>query len=510
MKNISIHILYTACLCCTLAATSCQGLEDTYKEFAGDEIRYIGKCNDLTVSPGWERIIVKWTNSSDPIIDKVKLKWEGDNVKDSVLLERGTQEYSIGNLQDATYKVTICTEDKDGEKSLESSSYCRPYTLNHEEVASFTRIISKHFFIGDRLALEFAGWQDGIESAILKYTTTDGEETEVALNKSIASSNIYLLDDEIDTTKPVVLYRKGRLTGCDDVIDFPAYELTLDKTYSSDFKEFLKKKYGTDSDVLNADGEVKDSWAKSLKTLELDTDLSSFEDILNFPNLTKLVLGKNRYLTKAGAEDTERGQYTVYNTALSEEVLDAMSELTGLTVERYNNHYNNVWPFECEIEDMGSPEMPQHEYIDLKNAKTTLNPEDSKDYNSHLSYLTDGNASTCWEPLTTTSQTTYTITYDLGTAQKARGIKLVQKTLSDGDQNKDILPQMVKVETAGGDGSFSTATFVDDYYIGRTTGETVFVPFAATKDVRFLRITLQSMPFHTFYQVALAELGLYK
>ncbi len=510
MKNVSKHILYMACLCCTLAATGCQGLEDTYKEFAGDEIRYMGKCNDLTVNPGWERIIVKWTNSGDPIIDKVKLKWEGDNVKDSVLLDRGTQEYSIGNLADATYKVTICTLDKDGDKSLESSTYCRPYTLSHEEVASFTRIISKHFFIGDRLALEFAGWQDGIESAVLKYTTIDGKEAEKQLTKRLASYNIYLLNAKIDTTKPVVLYRRGRLTGCDDVIDFPAYELTLDKTYSSDFKEFLKKKYGTDSEVLNADGEVKDSWAESLKTLELDTDLSSFEDILNFPHLTKLVLGKNRYLTEAGAKDKDRGQYTVYNTALSEEVLDAMSELTGLTVERYNNHYSNVWPYECEIEDMGSPEIPQHQYIDLKKATVTLNPEDSEDYDSHINFLTDGNTSTCWEPLTTTSQTTYTITYELGTTQKAKGIKLVQKTLSDNDQNKDILPQMVKVETAGSDGSFTTATFVDDYYIGRTSGETVFVPFSSTKDVRYLRVTLQSMPFHTFYQVTLAELGLYK
>lgn len=69
--------------------TACQDIKDTYAEMAGDgEIRYIGKCDNLMVSPGWERLIVNWTNNSDPIINKIKLKWTNDIDTDSVLLDR--------------------------------------------------------------------------------------------------------------------------------------------------------------------------------------------------------------------------------------------------------------------------------------------------------------------------------------------------------------------------------------------------------------------------------------
>lgn len=57
-----------------LLMTSCgESLFDTYKNFAGDgEIRYVGKVSDLTVSPGWQRILLDWKNSDDPIIDKME------------------------------------------------------------------------------------------------------------------------------------------------------------------------------------------------------------------------------------------------------------------------------------------------------------------------------------------------------------------------------------------------------------------------------------------------------
>ena len=60
---------------------SCESLEDTYKDYAGDgPIRYLGKCMDLTVQPGWNRLIVSWTNSADPVIDKIKVTWSKDGV----------------------------------------------------------------------------------------------------------------------------------------------------------------------------------------------------------------------------------------------------------------------------------------------------------------------------------------------------------------------------------------------------------------------------------------------
>lgn len=497
------------CLSTLVLCTSCQDIEDTYKDFLGNgEIRYLGKCNNLSVSPGWERLIVKWENSEDPIVDKIKLTWSTDDMKDSVLLDKGTTEYNIPNLSDNTYKITICSLNKEGESSLENSLYARPYTINHEEVISFSRLISKHYFIGNRLILQFAGWQDGIEKAYVKYTLSTGKEDSILLSKSLVSRNIYMIRKELDTTKPVTLYRTGKLEGCNDLIQFPVLELAHKKTYTSDFKEFLKTKYGVDNEILDAEGEIKDSWANNVKTLEIDTDLGSFEDILNFPKLTKLVLGKHRYLTDAGIKDAERGQLKVYDSELSDDVLYIMNELTNLTVDRYNKHYSDLYPDDY-IKEMGKPEMPKYNYLDLSKAKFSIEPQEESGYNSHLEYLFDGNVNSCWSPLATTKQTEYTITIDLGKITTVKGLKFVQKAFTEYDQDNDIAPQMIKVLVAGSDGAYTDATYQEENYIGTSTGETILLPFSSTKNIRYVHVILSSQPFHQFYQTTFAELGLY-
>ena len=38
----------------------CENLEETYSDYTGNgTIRYLGKCKDLSVSPGWQRLILK-------------------------------------------------------------------------------------------------------------------------------------------------------------------------------------------------------------------------------------------------------------------------------------------------------------------------------------------------------------------------------------------------------------------------------------------------------------------
>ena len=37
----------------------CENLEETYSNYTGDgTIRYLGKCKDLSVSPGWQRLYI--------------------------------------------------------------------------------------------------------------------------------------------------------------------------------------------------------------------------------------------------------------------------------------------------------------------------------------------------------------------------------------------------------------------------------------------------------------------
>ena len=102
-----------------MSLTACQDIKDTYADMAGDgEIRYIGMCDNLTISPGWKRLIVKWTNNVDPVIDKVKLVWKTDETADSVLLDKGTDSYNITNLKNDTYEIIVSSLDKEGRSSL--------------------------------------------------------------------------------------------------------------------------------------------------------------------------------------------------------------------------------------------------------------------------------------------------------------------------------------------------------------------------------------------------------
>lgn len=507
MKNIFRALLLSLGIACSL--TACQDINDTYDHGDG-EIRYIGKCSDLTVTAGWERLIVKWTNNVDPIINKIKVKWSVDDTADSIFLERGTTEYSIPNLGNNTYKVEVCSVDKDGNPSISNTIYGRPYTEQHEEVNSFTKIIAKQYFFGDHLVMLFSGWQDGIKSAVLKYTQKDGSMGEQYLTKDIVASELYELPDPIDTSKPITLYRTGLLNDCPDEIAFSPYTLQTDKTYTSDFKDFIKTKYGEGSKEMDENGNINKTWSDAVECLELDANFNSFEDLLNFPKLKKVVLGKNRYQTELGAADATRGQYKLYDTELSIKVLDLLHKLNDLTVERYNKHYAALTNLSY-MREMGMSKMPNYEYIDISNAKISMTPKDDDDYNSHLNYLIDGNANSCWAPLNTTAMVTYQITIDLQRAVEATGIKLVQKSFNEYAQDQDIAPTTIQAEYAGGDAVFHNATHLETNYIGNSSGETIFLPFTGgKKSVRYIRLSIPSQFYHNFYQVTLAEVGLYK
>lgn len=498
-----MSIIATACI------SSCQDIDSTYDRGDG-EIRYIGMCDNLTTSPGWKRIIVKWTNNIDPIIDKVKVKWSDDDMADSVLLERGSTEYSIPNLEDNTYAIVVSSLDKDGNESLTNSTYNRPYTENHEEVRSFTRVIAKQYFLGNNLILTFSGWQKGIDSAILKYTKSDGTAGELALTKDIASQSIYVLPDKIDPSKPINLYREGRIQDCPDEIVFEPYELSHQKTYSADLKDFLKTKYGLGSEQISSDGIINEEWAAQVKTLELDTDISSLEDLLNFPKLTKLIIGKNTYLTERGANDETRGQYKLYDADKSQQALEIMHNFTGLKVERYNLHYQSL-PQLSYLEEKGAATLPTLDLYDLSKASISLSPSDIDGYDSHPKFLIDGNTASCWQPLQTTSQQTYSMTIDLGKEVEASGVKVVQKAFSEYDNDNEIAPQKVSLEIGDNSGVFKDATHEHDNYIGTSTGQTILLPFAAGKQkVRYIRFSVPSQYYHGNYNVTLAEIGLYK
>ncbi len=505
INNFMLVLVFLPFLC------GCQDLADTLKDYTGDgEIRYVGKCTDMVVSPGWKHLTVDWTNSVDPIVRHVMVKWESESLSDSVVLNAGTHEYDIKDLNDGSYRVSVMGMDKGGSKSEEVFTYARPYTENHEAVLAFTQVVSKHFFIGNRLALGFSDWQNSVISAILKYTKSNGDTTSLNIDSKLVGKGYYLLPDAIDPARPVTLYRKGFLTGCADTITFAPVVLTDVPVFNSDFKEFIRRTYGTGSEQMTADGEIRTEWAKSVTTLELDGNFTSFNDILYMPNLKKLVLGKHRYLTEEGAKDTKRGRYAVYDTKGSAFALKTLKSLNGLETDRYASHYYN-FSLNDYYKNMGLSPLPELSTIPLTKAMLEVSPADAAGYNSNIANLIDGKSNTFWEPAESSEEQTYTIDIDLGQMKSVAGLFLVQRTFDASDQDTEDLPSSIQVDVAGEDGEYQSATNVVEIGLGRTTGETNIVPFKyGLGKVRFVRLRIPSQFVRSFYRVTLAEIGLYQ
>lgn len=496
--------------------SACQNesLEDTYGDYAGEgEIRYVGKCTDLMVSPGWKRIIAKWENNEDQIIKKVKLKWRLNEQQDSILLERGTTEYSIemlngAELEDGNYEVSVCGVDEEGNTAIPISTFGRPYTYAHEEVRTFNRIISNLYVIQDRLVLFLFDWQDAMKTASLSYTKADGSTGTLVLNKELCDQHYYLLPDAIDPDNlNLILNRKGELSGCQDVITFEPYEFSTAKVYEADFLQEMKRQFGYDE-------VMPEEWVNTVETLYIDWSISSLSSLLNFPNLKKLVLGSRRYLmSDAAVNDADYGQSSLAEREVSNFVLEVMHELTGLTVERYNKHFQQLTKTDY-IEDIArigvDPVWENIDFIDLSGLGFDEYPE-SEDFDSHLEQLIDGNFTTSWLPYFSQGFLTYDLTLDLGEETTLNGMRFVQNTWQ---QREELAwsQEYIRIMVSKNGVDWINATYVEDNHIGKTNGEINYITFSdkvKASQYRYVRVTLNTALYGGAYRVGIAEISLW-
>lgn len=507
MNNIA-WVLFA--LIALLSACEKESLEDTYKDYAGDgEIRYIGKCTDLLVQPGWKRIIVTWKNNTDPLIKKVKVKWGIDANKDSVLLARGTTEYSITTLngkelEDGNYEISVCGVDTSGHSSITNPVFGRPYTYDHEDIRAFNRLVSNIYIVQDRLILCFVGWQENMKEAKLTYTQKDGTPGELVLTPEIVDDLYYMVPGEIDPAKPIDLHRKGEIAGCKDIIDFEPYSFTTDKTYEADFKQEMKRQFGYDE-------VIPDSWANSVETLYLDWSIGSFIDLLNLPNLKKLVLGSRRYILPTEVADTLYGQSVVTDKIASDFALKVLHELNGLTVERYNKHFRNITEADF-IHEKGEPQdEPEIVPLDMTGLRFTSWPEDDEAYHSGLEYLTDGNDDTCWEPIYLPGYLTYELMIDLKSQRTLNGLRFVQKKYTRNGEIS-IAPEMIKIKVSNNLSWWEDATYVEENTVGKSNGEINYISFSEKvkeSQYQYVKILINAGSYANYYYSSAAEITLY-
>lgn len=102
--DIKIYILFF----CVLFASCSESLEDTYKEYAGDgKIRYLAKCYDLTVKPGWKRVELNWKNGIDNTVTNIKVRWEANGVTEEKILDKDETYLNVTDLKDGSYMFEV-------------------------------------------------------------------------------------------------------------------------------------------------------------------------------------------------------------------------------------------------------------------------------------------------------------------------------------------------------------------------------------------------------------------
>lgn len=487
----------------------CESLEDTYSDYAGDgAIRYVGKCSDLSVTPRWYKLFVTWQNNVDPEIDKIKVSWTLGDVRDSALVEANMTEYTITGLENGNYEVAVCGVDKYGNVSMPEVAFCRPVTSQHDEIQSFTKLVNKPYFVKDRLVIFWANWSDAIVSAKLNYYKLGATEmTTMPLTKEVVDKKYLLVEDPIDFSRDVTIVREGRIEGCDEVIPFDPYVLPQDKLFTNEFKQMMKTQNGW--------ADVTEEMVEDLEELAVDYNCNSLEDILYCPNLKKVVLGRNRYLSDKYLDlygddsrfsDSERNLFVL-------SVLAAANP--DFKVELYNRHFfGKDAELPAYVVEKGNPNVDDLnlKYLDKSGWDITCSPEDTWTQ-TPFDLLFDGNLANYWEPMMNTEIRTHEIIVDFGEVKTIKGVRVMQREF---DPNNDAmtaskLPTHLKVEISSDRVIWKTATWVEENTIGATSGESTVIYFSEPHSVQYLKFTVNDLrvmgPFCT---VTLGELMIFE
>ncbi len=537
-------LYYMTWLFAALFAISCEDLEDTYDEFAGDGmIRYVGKCQDLSVKPGWKRLCVIWKGNLDPHIEKVKITYQSEldaepmvkYVKPKDVLESDLMDTTyLEGLQDAVYAVKVSNVAADSTESIVQTEYGRPYTETHEDLRSFTRGIVNFYPIGDKMVVTLDRSNSNLKEINLKYWGTDKKEHTWNILQNMDRLVNYMLEDimfmlpdedsnvaqgvKIDFGKPLTIERRGLLTGCIDTIRFNPDTLLLEEqVWSSDFVNLMMHKYGADWR----------SKVDEIKELEIDYTMSTFQDLLYFPKLKKVILGKNRYMLTDHQENI-----STTDPYLALVTLYYLNKMQGVEVEVYNEPYlfggiNIPYVFEGSYIDLltqdlmgtGVPvkidnmnwltkkgsanlnQMPQITPLNTEGWELTCS---DTTYNGSkpggVARMLDDEPSTVFEPGVEFELSVITVNIDMKESQPLHGFKLVQANMGTVDQEKietdlKYLLSSLKIEVSDNGYSWEKATYDEGgVTLGNSIGETTFIniPVEKRKSVRYIRLSMNT------------------
>lgn len=173
--NLLFSILPVVLLILT---SGCSEMDDTYKHFLeGGKIKYAGKANDAEVIPGFNRLAVTWSRSSDPSVSRAKIYWNNRNDSVDVTIDRSQGQTIVvfEEMPEGSYSFEIITFDEEGNRSVTVETAGASYGPVYQN-SLLTRIVQSTNWIEENtLSVKFAPLTDStLVSTELLYETENG------------------------------------------------------------------------------------------------------------------------------------------------------------------------------------------------------------------------------------------------------------------------------------------------------------------------------------------------
>jgi len=491
-------------ICLFFGLFSCESLEDTV-DVGDGTIRYVGKCSDLVVTPDWESMQLTWKNSIDPGIVNIKVKWSGGGIEKDTLLPKDAEKCLIPNLENYAYTFQVYAVDANGRLSVESIDYGIPYTMEHEFFSMFSSIVLKAFKLkddGKHVVLFFDSWSTNLKSAKIVYTSDLNEKITIDLTEADLEAKYYQLSGVSSDTLEIL--REARIGDLDKTVWIDPLKMDItNRFFNNDFLSLVKHQLnkGDDDNLTEEDIE-------GVTRLEFDYTISSFEDILHFPNLRELHLGKNRYLRadKINIEDRWYNVLPVVSDATNSNYALQMSrELKGVEVIRYNEYLYPTLKTDYITEKPLASVPTDLQYVDTTGWTWTYTPEDESGFDPRVVNLLDDNDNSVWDPNVDFTMREHIITFDMGQPKAVRGFKITQRIPANAVE-RNYRPGSVRIQISADKTTWENVSWETDITVGRGSGEKtlIYLKNGETKNVQYIRLTIFDVASAERYSVGLA------
>ena len=495
---------------------SCEDMEDSYSKYVdGGKIRYTGNCKNLTVETGWERCVLNWENSTDKLVDKIKVFVSTDEKTETFILPGDATTFntldSIEKLENKTYIFKLFAVDVDGNESLGTEAYARPFTAEHELIRSYSHIEQKHFYLKDGKVLIFLGEKrDGLYDPQIRYSSNETEIVKAISEEDWVKGVVFL--DDVDVDSDISITRRADVENCLDVVDFEPYTLSRELiSLRADMLVYLKGRH-----YITA---ANKSQLDDITDLYLDESLTSFVDLLYLSNLEKVVLGGKRYFPGSVAppfdpEDPFGGMFDPFDPpgndlelcelkesekTISAIVLRILIQM-GVTLEVHSDHYSILDELNPlllmkglpEVENLDSAFLPSNiESIKGVFDEWTVTVDTQEDgHDSHPEYLIDNDPSTVWFPLSKENKVrTHTIIIDMGEMRSFDGF-LIRQT---DDWVNEYSADLITIEISSNSFGWTNVLPNETRKLGRNKLEMGVVECDGSQTAQYIRVTTKDL-----------------